>query len=147
MKAVLWLVLAAPFLAGAALAADGHPNTHGAAKPDAGALPPDRTDIDPMTPARLDLSMPHSVEYPALSRRLNEQGIVSLTVEISDTGRILDVTVRRSSGFERLDQAAVAAVRNWTYSPAHNGARALASIRFVDIPFRLVDPPPPPAEP
>lgn len=57
-------------------------------------------------------------EYPRLSRRLWEQGSVELRVRVLADGSVGAVTVLRSSGFERLDRAAVDGVRAWRFRAA-----------------------------
>jgi len=64
---------------------------------------------------RLDTPDP---EYPRLSRRLWEQGSVELRVRVLADGSVGDVTVLSSSGFERLDRAAVEGVRAWRFRAA-----------------------------
>lgn len=74
--------------------------------------------------------------YPALSVRLNEAGAVLLRVELSETGTVSTASVQSSSGFARLDNAALAAVHSWHCTPAtRNGqpvrASALQPFNFV----------------
>lgn len=45
-------------------------------------------------------------DYPAISRRLGEEGTVILNAEIDGTGTILRTELVKSSGFPRLDRAA-----------------------------------------
>lgn len=59
--------------------------------------------------------------YPAVSRRLGEQGTVMLRVLIGVDGLPQKVEVRQSSGFERLDRQAVDTVMRWRFVP---GTRA-----------------------
>lgn len=73
--------------------------------------------------------------YPAAARRLGEEGVVELRVELSARGAVAHIAVARSSGSDRLDRAAVAAVRGWRCTPARvNGvavpATAVQRIRF-----------------
>lgn len=56
--------------------------------------------------------------YPMLSRRLKEQGTVYLQVLVLKNGKVGQLTLKQSSGFSRLDQSALNAVRHWTYQPA-----------------------------
>ncbi len=74
--------------------------------------------------------------YPALSRRLAETGSVVLWVELNEAGQVALARVHRSSGFDRLDAAALTAVRRWTCAPPlRNGqpvrATALQPFHFV----------------
>jgi protein TonB len=56
--------------------------------------------------------------YPRMSRRLGEQGTVVLRVFINTEGRAEQAEVRTSSGFGRLDEAALETVRRWPMCPA-----------------------------
>lgn len=56
--------------------------------------------------------------YPAHSMRMNEQGRVVLLVELSTEGRVSNVHVKTTSGYRRLDEAAVSAVKGWRCKPA-----------------------------
>jgi len=55
--------------------------------------------------------------YPAVSRRLGEQGVVVLSVLIGTDGLPQKVEVKKSSGFERLDRQAVDTVLRWRFVP------------------------------
>jgi len=59
----------------------------------------------------VDLAASREPEYPPASRRLGEQGTVVLDVLIDASGRVTDAKVVRSSGFPRLDQAALEGVK------------------------------------
>jgi periplasmic protein TonB len=50
-------------------------------------------------------------EYPPASRRLGEQGPVILQALIDADGRVTDMKLGQSSGFERLDQAAIDGIK------------------------------------
>jgi protein TonB len=74
--------------------------------------------------------------YPALSRRLGEEGKLVLRVELDEKGHINQAQVVNSSGFKRLDEAAMAAVKTWRCTPpVRNGepvrAVALQPFNFV----------------
>jgi len=75
--------------------------------------------------------------YSQLSRRLRESGTVLLRVRVSVEGRSEQVGIEQGSGFERLDQAAVEAVRRWRFVPAKQGEQAIAASVIVPINFRL----------
>ena len=62
-------------------------------------------------------------EYPPASRRAGEAGTVTLQVFVQENGRAGEVKVAKSSGFEKLDEAAVKEVqRNWRFVPARRTA-------------------------
>ncbi len=55
--------------------------------------------------------------YPAMSKRLGEQGKTVVRVLIGVDGLPKSASIRTSSGYERLDEAARAAVLTWRYVP------------------------------
>jgi protein TonB len=75
--------------------------------------------------------------YPPASRRAGEQGVVMLRVLVDERGRPGDLQVLQSSGFPRLDQAAVDGVQKWTFKPAKNGATPILSWTRVQVKFEL----------
>lgn len=75
--------------------------------------------------------------YPALSRRLGEQGKVVVSVLIGIDGTAQQAQIKRSSGYERLDQAALATVRSWRYAPAKRNGVPEATTWDVPINFVL----------
>lgn len=77
--------------------------------------------------------------YPAISRRLSEQGRVVLRVQVEADGRAADVQLHTSSGSPRLDQAALDTVRRWKFVPAKLGKEAIAAWVLVPIAFTLKD--------
>ena len=77
--------------------------------------------------------------YPALSRRIGEQGRVVLRVRVDAAGLALDVQLHASSGHSRLDNAALETVRRWKFVPARLGNEAVAASVLVPIAFSLKD--------
>ena len=75
--------------------------------------------------------------YPAMARRNGEEGRVQISVRVSAQGRAEQVEVRHSSGYARLDEAALATVRQWRFVPARRGEEAVAASVLVPIVFRL----------
>jgi protein TonB len=84
----------------------------------------------------LDNPKPH---YPALSRRMGEEGRVLLRVRVDARGEALTVDLHTSSGSPRLDQAAQDVVRRWRFVPARLGSEAVAATVLVPIAFSLKD--------
>jgi protein TonB len=106
--------------------------------------PPPQPVVAPPAPApvavvaaRFDADYLHNPKpvYPPLSRRMNEEGKVLLKVRVSAQGAALDVAVSKSSGFTRLDAAAVEAVTRWRFVPARRGDEAVDSSVIVPITF------------
>ncbi|MES2584491.1 MAG: energy transducer TonB [Pseudomonadota bacterium] len=74
--------------------------------------------------------------YPPLSKRMGEQGKVVIRTLIGADGTAQDASIFKSSGFERLDQAALATARKWRYVP---GKRAgVAEAMWFNVPFTFV---------
>jgi len=49
--------------------------------------------------------------YPPISKRLNEEGVVTLQMLVAANGAVEDARVAKSSGYPRLDNAAIAMAR------------------------------------
>ena len=75
--------------------------------------------------------------YPALSRRMGEEGKVFLRVFVEADGRASQIEIKTSSGSPRLDQAAEQAVRRWRFVPAKRGNEAVSAWVVVPISFNL----------
>jgi periplasmic protein TonB len=74
--------------------------------------------------------------YPPLSKRLGEQGQVLLRVFIEANGTASQAEVRSSSGYDRLDQAALQTVLKWRYTPGtRNG---VAEGMWFNVPLHFV---------
>jgi protein TonB len=75
--------------------------------------------------------------YPALSKRLGEQGKVVIRVLIGTDGSPQKAEVQQSSGFDRLDQAAMHTVLSWRFVPGKRGGVPEAMWFSVPINFLL----------
>lgn len=76
-------------------------------------------------------------QYPRVSRELGERGRAFLRVHVSAAGQPLEVLLHQSSGFARLDAAAIAAVRQWRFVPARRAGSAIADWVVVPVNFTL----------
>ena len=95
--------------------------------------------LAPVIPPRFDaayLDNP-APSYPALARRMREQGKVMLRVLVSRAGTAERVEIRSGSGSERLDQAALQTVARWRFVPAKQGTEAVSAWVLVPISFSL----------
>ena len=101
--------------------------------PPAPSIPSTAPRSDPRRP----LSQP---EYPPSSRRAGEAGTVILEVYVLENGRVGEARVKQSSGFPRLDEAAVREVkRSWRLQPGtQNGKPAPMWGQFA-VTFKLTD--------
>jgi TonB family protein len=78
--------------------------------------------------------VPH---YPALSVRHREEGTVSLRALVDSGGRVSDVRVEHTSGFARLDESAMHAVRQWTFAPTAQIAGSAGTWGRLELRFTL----------
>ena len=69
-------------------------------------------------------------EYPLFSRKRREEGRLTILITIQ-SGRVTDAQVERGSGYPRLDEAALRAVRTWRFDhPGRIRARVPVSFRL-----------------
>jgi protein TonB len=78
-------------------------------------------------------------EYPLSARRLGQEGWVVLRVKVDPSGAPAEVHLAQSSGVISLDQAALEAVRHWTFVPARRGGEVVTAWVEVPIRFQLRD--------
>lgn len=100
---------------------------------------------EPPTPAQVigartpkkGLSRP---PYPSSSQRLGEQGLVGLALYLGTDGKVKEGKVAASSGFERLDTAALKhALRDWKFEPCLDGDKPVACWHKINFRFALKD--------
>jgi periplasmic protein TonB len=75
--------------------------------------------------------------YPGQSRRQREQGEVRLRVELDESGRVDHVAIVSSSGFPRLDEAAVSAIGSWHCRPALKDGKPVRAAALQSLVFKL----------
>ncbi|WP_164708068.1 energy transducer TonB, partial [Paraburkholderia phosphatilytica] len=78
-------------------------------------------------------------EYPMLSRRRGETGTAVVQFVVGVTGRIENIALKKSSGFDRLDQAALDAVRSSSCRPYMENGEAIRATTSVPYVFNLSD--------
>jgi len=75
--------------------------------------------------------------YPKAAQRLGMQGRVVLRVRVLASGHVGEVEIKQSSGKTLLDEAALSAVKSWTFAPAKRGNTAIDAWTQVPIDFKL----------
>ena len=100
----------------------------------------------PARPAPAPIELPSSdaqylqnprPRYPPISVRLREQGTVLVDVLVSDQGLAREAKVQTSSGFFRLDNAAVSTVLTWRFVPGKRAGVAQSMWFTVPITFAI----------
>jgi protein TonB len=79
-------------------------------------------------------------KYPQLSRKKKEQGTVLLKLLVKADGTVGTISVLKSSGFSRLDQAALQAVKHWRFVPAKQQGQSIDFWYEMPMTFALNQP-------
>jgi serine/threonine-protein kinase len=121
----------------AAAGAAASPNPPPPAAPASGERPPAvlRAGVD-ASPPRMTKHVPPT--YPAEAHAAGTEGTVEVELTIGPDGRVADARVTRS--VRGLDEAAVAATRQWEFAPPRRNGEAVSLIYPVSVPFKLPEP-------
>ena len=77
-------------------------------------------------------------DYPSLAVRLNQTGNVMLKLTIDERGAVTAASVEKSSGYDSLDNAAVAwVIAHWRYEPATKDGTPFVTTTDALVTFRL----------
>ncbi|WP_068368504.1 energy transducer TonB [Kerstersia gyiorum] len=104
------------------------------------ADPEDWNDPNPADPivSKPAISNQVTPDYPAIARRMGQEGIVEILVRLDDKGKPDGIAIAATSGHARLDDAAIAAVRQWQFTPARTkSGKAVESALTIPITFVL----------
>lgn len=74
--------------------------------------------------------------YPLAARRNGYEGTIILTVQVLSSGTVGELRVKKSSGYEILDESAREAVRQWRFEPGRRMGQPVTT--WVEIPIRFV---------
>lgn len=114
---------------------DGEPAVYAAM-----SLPPKRefigrSVVEDSSPAMITgLSKPG---YPRLSRIHGEEGSTILSIEIHADGELGHIEVVQSSGYKRLDKAAIKSIKKAGFIPAQKNGRSISSKKQIAFRFNL----------
>ncbi|MDP2197997.1 MAG: TonB family protein [Sulfurimicrobium sp.] len=75
--------------------------------------------------------------YPLTARRRGIEGRVLVRAEVLADGSCNRVELKKTSGFDPLDQAALEAVKKWRFVPARKGSQSITAWVEVPIIFKL----------
>ena len=76
-------------------------------------------------------------EYPSLAQRRGWEGTVLLRVHVLASGKPGEIQIQKSSGRQQLDDAALDAVKRWSFVPAKQGDVAQDGWVSVPIDFKI----------
>jgi protein TonB len=88
-------------------------------------------------PEALDNARNRHPNYPEVSRRRGEQGVVLVELFVDPSGRVAEVRLLESSGFAALDAATLGALRDWRFRPAERAGLPVAARIIHPVHFRL----------
>ncbi len=77
-----------------------------------------------------------SPEYPKTAKKRGYQGIVLLDVLVNANGRVKDIKIAASSGYEILDKEALKTVRKWLFIPGKENDKNIEM--WVEVPVRFI---------
>ena len=81
--------------------------------------------------------VPPAIAVPMASRRLGESGTVLLRVWVDAQGLPRQVSLHRSSGFARLDEQALAAMREARFQPVTDGGSAIDWVVIAPLQYEI----------
>ncbi|MNM70873.1 transport protein TonB [compost metagenome] len=105
-------------------------------QPVAAPTPPAPVPVTPASASAGYLKNP-APEYPALAHRRGWEGTVLLRVHVLASGKPGEIQLHNSSGRQQLDDAALAAVKRWSFVPAKQGEVAVDGWVSVPIEFKI----------
>jgi protein TonB len=77
-------------------------------------------------------------DYPPTSQRLGEEGRVTIQCVVNTEGKCIEAKVIQSSGFPRLDEAALKhAPRAWKFNPGTEDGKPVTSPVTVPVRFQI----------
>lgn len=76
-------------------------------------------------------------KYPRISLKMDEEGSVVVRVKLDKEGAIAEASVKSSSGYKRLDEAAISAVKMWKCHPAMRDNIAVEAYALQPFEFKL----------
>ena len=78
-----------------------------------------------------------SVQYPPASQDNGDEGTVTLLLAVQTDGSISDIRIARSSGYQRLDAAAVRSLRQAKFQPATCHGKPIAVRIHQSFTFKI----------
>jgi periplasmic protein TonB len=75
--------------------------------------------------------------YPEAARKAGAQGVTLLRVRVLENGRVGEVLIEKSAGFQELDFSAAEAVKKWLFEPARRGKDPVQVWVLLPVKFEL----------
>jgi len=113
-----------------------HPKTGSSEKPQMAMKNPSLSDGEVLFVQPKYAENPKPI-YPQEARKKGFEGEVILRVEVLSNGRIGQVELKKSSGYELLDRSALATIKQWRFIPAKKGENPISLWVNIPIKFQL----------
>lgn len=94
-------------------------------------------------PAKMDNASCSAPTYPIRSRAIGEEGVVELKFNIDSLGKVVQSEIVKSSGYKRLDIAALEALSKCSFSPAVQDGKPVESWSSIKYNWKIEDLKPP----
>lgn len=75
--------------------------------------------------------------YPDASKRNNEEGTCRVQLKVAASGQIEDATIQQTSGYPRLDEACLKAVKGQRMLPATEDGKPIETVAVLPITWKL----------
>ena len=75
--------------------------------------------------------------YPDASKRNNEEGTCRVQIHVASSGTITDASIQQTSGFPRLDEACLKAVKGQRMLPATEDGKPVDTVAVLPITWKL----------
>jgi periplasmic protein TonB len=96
--------------------------------------PPAPVIVEPRIDSRRALTEPY---YPAGEIRQGHEGTVVLSLHILADGRVAEVKLQQTSGFQKLDDSALREAKKWRFVPGTSDGAPVAMWKQMPVTFRL----------
>jgi TonB family protein len=77
------------------------------------------------------------VKYPEAAQRSGEEGTVFVQVYVNEHGAVRKARLMRSSGIDRLDNAAIESVLAWRFKPAQQDGTTVSGWANVRVTYKV----------
>lgn len=101
--------------------------------------PPPAPVVHQSVSSPVSIGRPHTCtqNYPQMSVKLGEEGTTMISFHIMTDGSVTNVTVAKSSGSSRLDEAAVSCAGRWHYKPATQDGNPVETPWQANVQWKL----------
>ena len=101
------------------------------------AAPAPSPSIRELAPGSVRYAVEPHLHMPRMSRRLGESGTVLLRIAVDANGQLKSAVVKKSSGFERLDQQALIDIRSARFEPYLDKGQAVEWTADAGLQYEL----------